>query len=247
TEKRWSLGDPVDAPQIIDVDRTHPLTEWLDLGDVDFARGRPVTPPPGGTRLIDSNKGTLFAIAPRESFEDAVLGCEIYSSGAGGASEPNTNWPIRRSFPEFVYAVLSYLGGGGVQTGESLKPGQPMTIRSRSESTANQLSVVLPDHEKRTIARGKNGQFNFNQTDEIGAYEVLEGEKPIQWFTVNLADELESDIKPVAENSLKIGDRPVPPASQIQPVRLETWRWLVGAALAVLLLEWYIYNRRIYV
>ncbi len=132
TEKWWSLGERVDSPQIIDVDRTHPLTEWLDLGDVDFAQARPVTPPPGGTRLIDSNKGTLFAIASREGFEDAVLSCEIYSTGAGGASEPNTNWPIRRSFPEFVYAVLSYLGGGGVQAGESLKPGQPMTIRSEA-------------------------------------------------------------------------------------------------------------------
>ena len=249
TEKWWSLGDPVEAPQIIDVDRTHPLTEWLDLGDVDFAQARPVMPPPGGTRLIDSNKGTLFAIASREGFEDAVLGCEIYSTGAGGASEPNTNWPIRRSFPEFVYAVLSYLGGGGVQASESLKSGQPMTIRSEAaaQSRTDQLTIVLPDLQKRTASRGKNGLFSFNQTDELGAYEVLQGGKPIQWFTVNLADELESNIPPVAENSLKIGNTPVPSASQLQPVRRETWRWLLGAALAVLLLEWYIYNRRIYV
>ena len=65
-------------PQIIDTDRAHPLMQWLDLGDVDIAAARPVTPPSGGTRLIDSSKGTLLAIAPREGFEDAVLGFDLY-------------------------------------------------------------------------------------------------------------------------------------------------------------------------
>ena len=136
-EPHWSLGEQVTYPQIIDSDRTHPLMQWLDLGDVDIAAARPVTPPSGGTRLIDSSKGTLLAIAPREGFEDAVLGFDLYSTDQNGEQTPNTNWAIRRSFPSFVYAVLSYLGGAsGVQAGESVKPGQTITLHSEAPSSS---------------------------------------------------------------------------------------------------------------
>src|SRR5262245_33365657 len=83
-ESHWSLGEQVTYPQIIDTDRAHPLMQWLDLGDVDIAAARPVTSPSGGTRLIDSSKGTLLAIAPREGFEDAVLGFDLYSTDQNG-------------------------------------------------------------------------------------------------------------------------------------------------------------------
>jgi hypothetical protein len=31
-----------------------------------------------------------------------------------------------------------------------------------------------------------------------------------------------------------------------EPARQELWKWLLGAGLVVLLCEWYIYNRRVY-
>ena len=35
----------VDAPQIIDIDRSHPLMQLLELGDVLIAEGTPLEPP----------------------------------------------------------------------------------------------------------------------------------------------------------------------------------------------------------
>ena len=129
----WSLGDPVTSPQIIDSARNHPLMQWLDLGNVEIAEARPVTPPPGGTRLIDSNKGTLLAIAPRDEFEDAVLGFEISSVDKQGQPVANTNWPIRGSFPTFIYNVLQYLGGNRESlNSQSLQPGHPITLKSNA-------------------------------------------------------------------------------------------------------------------
>ena len=244
--KWWSLGEPLVFPQIIDLDKTHPLMQWLDLGDVDIAEARTVSPPPGGTRLIDSNKGTLFAIASREGFEDAVLGFEIYSVDKNGDRGPNTNWPIRRSFPAFVYAVLGYLGGGGGgQAGETVKPGQPVAIKSDAQS--DQLTVQNPAGTKLSATRGKDGSFHFSDTEELGPYEVLDGAKTVERFTVNLFDELESNIPPAKEGSIQIGNSKIEDSHLLEPVRRETWKWMLLAALAVLLLEWYIYNRRIYV
>jgi hypothetical protein len=245
--KWWSLGDPVVYPQIIDLDRQHPLMQWVfDLGDVDIAEARPVTPPPGGTRLLDSNKGTLLAIAPREGFEDAVLGFEIYSTDPNGERIPNTTWHIRRSFPAFVFAVLEYLGGGkGAQAGQSIKPGQPMSIKA--DTQAESVTVVTPSGRKLTADRGKSGSFQFSDTDELGPYEVVDGSKTLERFTVNLFDQLESNIPPAKDRTIQIGNVSVSADVAREPVRRETWKWLLLAALVVLLVEWYIYNRRIYV
>jgi len=240
----WSLGDPVVYPQIIDIDRTHPLMQWLDLGDVEIAEGRPITLPSGGTRLVDSNKGTLFAMAPREGFEDAVLGFDIYTVDKDGDIVLNTNWPIKRSFPSFIYAVLGYLGGGqAAQSGETVKPGQPVAIKS--EVPSEELTVETPQGAKRSATRGKDGAFHFSQTDELGPYEVSDGTNTIERFTVNLFDEMESNIRPAKEQTLQIGNVPVDAAAGTEPVRRETWKWLLLAALVVLLAEWYIYNRRV--
>jgi hypothetical protein len=44
-----------------------------------------------------------------------------------------------------------------------------------------------------------------------------------------------------------IGYNPVEAQSPATPVRKELWTWLLMAALAVLVIEWYIYNRRVYI
>jgi hypothetical protein len=244
--KWWSLGEAVVYPQIIDLDRTHPLMQWLDLGDVDIAEARPVNPPSGGTRLLDSSKGTLLAIAPREGFEDAVLGFDLYTTDQNGDQTPNTNWPIRRSFPAFVYAVLGYLGGAsGVQAGESVKPGQPITLHS--DAPVDELTVRTPQGGTLSAVRGAGGTFHFSETGELGPYEVREGSKLVERFSVNLFDPLESNIPAAKEQSIQIGHVTVQGHSGYEPLRQETWKWLLVAGLAVLLLEWYIYNRRVYV
>ncbi len=44
------------APQIIDVEATHPMMQLIDLGNVRFAEGTMLKPPPGGTVLVDGGR-----------------------------------------------------------------------------------------------------------------------------------------------------------------------------------------------
>src|SRR4029078_4927554 len=114
----WRGGSPVDAdakkesenkdvvdpkdvaigPQIIDWDRSHPLLANVELGNVDVADSLVLHPPPGGTVLIDSTAGTIGAIAPRDAYQDAVIGFEIVGKAKDGSSTVNTNWTRRLSF-----------------------------------------------------------------------------------------------------------------------------------------------------
>ena len=77
-------------------------------------------------------------------------------------------------------------------------------------------------------------------------YSIQWGYKALQRFAVNLFDPAESVIRPDVAPAIKIGDVTVSGERSWEPGRREVRRYLVGLVLAVLLLEWYIYIRRIY-
>jgi hypothetical protein len=247
--RNWKARPKVQQPQIIDVDPTHPLTRWLNLGDVLVAEATPPVPPPGGTVLVDSHLGPLFAVAPREAFEDAVLGFVLVDEavGADGQRKPfiGSNWPIRPSFPVFTLNILQYLGGGqALLQGESVLPGQVVNLESPAADKP--IQVRCPSGRAVELTRAKQGRFSFAETDELGVYEVRSSGKTFQRFAVNLFSIAESDLRPRGE--LNIGHQEVaahPSGERIG--RRETWKWLLLAGLGVLCLEWYIFHRRIQV
>ncbi|HVX61059.1 MAG TPA: BatA and WFA domain-containing protein [Pirellulales bacterium] len=235
----WRAGEKVAGPQIIDVNRSHPLTQIVELGDVLIVEATPVFGPPGTTMLIDSSAGTLFAIGPREGYEDAVLGFILIDQDQVGS-----NWVLKASFPVLVLNVLEYLGGARALAVQDIpQPGQVITWRS--DTASETLQVTLPDKTSVDLNRSKLNTFQFTGASQVGAYQVREGEKVVRRFAVNLFDGLESDLEPRPE--LKVGDFKVAGQTGREPARREIWKLLVLAALAVLLFEWYIYNRRVYI
>lgn len=240
----WGAEAAVVQPQIIDTDRAHPIMQSVELGDVDIDEATPLKPPAGSTRLIESNKGPLMAIASREGYEDAVLGFELISVEQGSAVV-NTTWPIKLSFPVFLSNMLQYFGGNREAAATaSYRPGQSINLRA---DVAGTIFVVTPSGEQFEVPRDRQSTFNFSRTDELGIYQVRSGNNTIQRFAVNLFDSNESDIRARAEEGVKIGHVEVTGQSQWEPARREMWRFLILAALGVLLVEWYIYNRRVYI
>ena len=100
----WKAKPKSGRLHIIDTDSAHPMMQWIDLGNVEIAAATPLELPPGGRTLIDSTAGPLLAIAPREGFEDAVLGFVLIDDLPGGDGKKGryigTNWFIRPSFPD---------------------------------------------------------------------------------------------------------------------------------------------------
>lgn len=241
----WAVDQKAIAPAIIDIDKSHPIMQWIDLGDVLISEGTTLKPPAGASRLIDTTKGVIFAVAPREGFEDAVLGIDFYVSDDKGETYVSTNWPIRHSFPTFVFNLLSYLGGRQEQlAGDSVRPGA--TLELRTESPAKELVVKAPSGTTATLARSPRNTFTFSGTRELGAYNVMASDRLNQRFTVNLFDAQESNIRPRKEKTIKIGYVDVEGETSWEPARFEAWKYLAIVALGVLIFEWYIYNRRVY-
>jgi hypothetical protein len=187
----------------------------------------------------------MYVVGPRAGYEDAVLGFEIVSAGKDGTTEVNTSWPRRRSFPVFVLNAIKYLGGvrSSLAT-PNVKPGSPEVLRSSTPVAA--IRVQTPRGDQFEVPREHQSTYIFSRTDEIGVYNVREGsgQKVAQQFAVNLFDGRESDLQP--REKIEIGHAEVQAQASKQATRRELWKWLLLGAIGVLIVEWYVYNRRVY-
>ncbi len=243
----WEMGPGVPKPQVIDTDPAHPLTQWVNLTSVVIADGSPLRPPPGGRVLIDSHLGPLLAIAPREGFEDAVLGFVLLDARkeADGTVKRylGTDWPRTRNggFPNFILNVLQYLGGGQAAAEGSCRPGEQVPLEN--PVSGKPLQVRSPSGHVVELAETPSGKFSFTDTTELGVYETAVEGKSVQPFAVSLLDAAESDI--ATRPDIQIDRVPVQGSASPEVSRLNIWKGLLLGGLGVLLLEWYIYSRRI--
>ncbi len=244
----------VSLPQIIDWNRAHPLLTSVELGNVTVLDSLLLTPPQGATVLIDSTAGPIAAVAPRDSYQDAVLGFEIVGQ-KDGALTANTNWPSKLSFPTFCINALEYLASDREESlNNSIPPGR--TVELRAPAAVTEITVVDPAGNERKLKRSPQDNFQYHDTRQLGVYEVRQGDQVTERFAVNLFDRQESDIRVrLAEDSdaevtraadIRIGHSEIEAEEGRTPARKEVWKAVLACALAVLVFEWYIYNRRVY-
>jgi hypothetical protein len=241
----WSAKGPKQGPPlIIDTDQVHPLTQLVQMGNVKIVEATPLVGPQGTVTLVDSDLGSVYAVGPRAGYEDAVLAFELVTFTADGKREVNTDWPIRRSFPVFVMNAVKYLGGvRSSLAAPNIKPGQPAVLRTAVP--VKSVEVQSPRGDRFEVPREASSGYVFGRTDELGVYNVREGsgQQVGQQFAVNLYDTRESDLRP---KDFTIGHEEIKAQGGKQAARQELWKWLLLAAIGVLIFEWYIYNRRVY-
>jgi hypothetical protein len=244
----------VAGPQIVNWDRSHPLLNLIELGGVQIAGAQLVKPPPGGRVLVDSTDGPLVSIAPRGRFEDLVFGFEIVGKNEAGERIVNTNWPRKHSFPSFWLNVLEHFARDlGAQTVH--RPGE--VVELRLAPSAGDVTVETPDGSRQVVPVDAAGRMVFQDTERLGTYQVYREGELVKSFAVNLFDRDESDVAlRVAETgedglniveNLTIGFVEVVAQPPNADIRKELWKALLVLALVVLIAEWYIYNRRVYI
>lgn len=244
------------VPQVIDWNRSHPLLAHVELGNFDIIETLVLDPPPGSATLIDAAEGPIAAVAARDGYEDVVIGFPILVE-VDGALQRNTDWINRHSFPTFWLNVLEYFVSRQAVGDRSLRPGESIELRPLAPST-DTLTITSPSGKTETLRRRGEAPFVFRQTEEVGIYRVREGGSESRRFAVNLFDPSESDVRlrtlETPEDaqaaqiaSLKVGNIDIAAAAGAAPARQELWRWLLLGILGLLVLEWYIYHRRVYV
>ncbi len=223
----WSDSDPV----------MRGLRGWYELEVAEAYRFKNL--PPKTPHLLEGDKELLLMFPlSRQAHKDLVLAFPL----ATGDDKWNTRWFLKPVFPLFLWNVVRTLGNvRDNATEENVTPGN--TVRLQPPGDVAEVTVTSPADRRTELKRGSRNDFQFAQTDELGVYAAT-WKKETHRFAVNLFDPNESHIEP--RPAVKIGDVEIAAGAKREKLR-ELWRWPVLAGLLVLLLEWWIYNRRVYV
>jgi hypothetical protein len=195
--------------------------------------------PPRTPRLMEGDRDLLLLFTlSRGPYTDAVLAFAVLTD----AGDWNTNWPLLPSFPLFLRNVLYTLGNVTDAAGEeNVQPGQVKTLRPGAGVA--RMQVTHPAGEVTRLERGTRADFTFGDTDQQGIYAAA-WDGGGRRFAVNLLDADESNLQP--RPAIRVGAETVTAGTPDKRPR-ELWKWFVLAALAVVLLEWWVYNKRVFV
>jgi hypothetical protein len=228
----------VPAPIILNWDSLHPVLRFLDLDDVNVVDALAMPLPQGADKLIESDRGALLFALHRGVHTDLVQTFLLLDENGHW----HTDWPLKLSFPLYMMNVVHTLGGAETSGETAYAPGDPVSVPI--ESDADSIRLSYPGGRTERVHRSRLGKFEVLDSDELGVYTADAGEE-VRRFAVNLFDEAESAISAV--DSVKVGAVDVADTSRDFAARRELWKYAASIAVALLVIEWYVYNRRVYI
>lgn len=161
----------------------------------------------------------------------------------------DSNWPLERSFVNFMVNALDYLGHAGEGlTSKSLAPGDAIT--SRLPAAASSIELVTPDRPGGEPLKPLDpAQFAWGPIRLAGLY-VLSWKSPdgaaeSRPFAVNMFSETEGHI--AVSPTVEIGQERISGRRSDEAVYTPLWPWAIGVCLMVLMLEWWVYHRKAYI
>jgi hypothetical protein len=221
---------------ILNWDSVHPVLRFLQIDDVSIVQAIGVPAGTGRVSLIETDQGLVMWMEPRGVYNDLVLSVPLVDADG----QWQTDWPLKPSFPLLVMNILRFQGEMDTDRGRNLRVGNPIVVRQSTGSP----TVTTPAGEKFAASTTRPGVWEFLDTDQTGFYEISgSGEK--ERAAVNLFDEAESRIAP--KESISIGSEKAADVGSNFRTERELWRWLALAGLGLLVAEWYIYNKRVYI
>ena len=214
-------------------DRKSRVLRFAALGDVQVATGHALEPEGGDKILGASDSGPIFVAGARSGRSFLALGFDPRQSDL--VLRPA--WPllVLNAIDSFSESDTSYLSA--YRTGE--------VWRVPVAESAREAELTLPDGGRRPVPVQDGHAVTFGE--HAGVYKLATGTaetRVVSEFAANLADLDESRILP--QKTLKIAGKAAPlPDAGKGGARREIWIWLVAAALALSLIEWVTYHRRI--
>lgn len=216
----------------------HPVFRAVNAADLFVAKAQAISPPRDVDVLMEGTEGPLMLALDKGGIRVLHVAFDPLES----------NWPFARSFVNFVPNALEWLGSSGEALAlAGLQPGSTASIRIPSAATDVQL--LHPDGHVEPVTIRDQGQFHYGPLARVGIYTVSwaepgQAERMSRRFAVNLLNPQESVIAPV--ESLAFADSTVGESGSVGSAnaRSALWPVLLVVSLGVLLLEWWVYQRR---
>ncbi len=225
-----SSEDEPASQRVLTWERDHPLLRYVALDDVILSEPGRLVVSPQATVLATGQSGPIMAELVQDGVRHVVASFDVLQS----------NWPIKISFPVFLGNTVQTLGLGGLadDAGIAYRTGEVALVPN---DTGNSLTYTGP---VTLNVRRTQGAAVLPTFTRVGLYRTDGVEPPFNRLGVNLLAPDESDIRTadVLNVSTVAGDT----LAKTSAIRREVWRWFIWGALAVMLVEWLVYTRRMH-
>lgn len=226
-----------DGPQFVDQSRADPVMRFVDLDGLNLSRALQTTLAPWGRELAEAESGPLIAAGEHDGRRIVSVAFDLSDS----------DWPLRVSFPIFLTNAVNFLTAAG-----GLGPSSPDTptggVAALTVSpNVSSLSITRPDGSTSSLAAPKTGGVAlFEDTAQAGVYRARGANGYDFPFAVNLLSRDESALATQAHPKLShAASAPAAPVPLARRARSDLWPYLAAAALFFLLLEWFVFHRRL--
>jgi len=222
---------------VLDWKRDHPTLRDLQLGKIYVGEAIKLSLPLEAEVLVDGLKCPLVVLDREVKATHIVVAFDVLQS----------NWPMKVSFPVFLHNTLQYLAlGTEMSVRESYAPGATPRIPRASILKLDQSikTIHMSGPENRDIKIPETGDIALPPLDRVGLYRTDPEIPGYEQLAVNLLDANESNLVPQAKAPGGVGETL---AGGTGKSRRELWWWLIAcAALPVLMIEWWVYTRRVH-
>ncbi len=227
-----TMGDELKSQAIVDWRNRHPVLQAVGMANVFAAKCRKMDLPRDAEILAEFNDTPAMAVVRRSGSVFVIA----------SFNPMDTNWPFEPGFVMFCYNSLSYLlqdSGAGDRV--NLEVLQAFSIEGLPDGS--KVKISRPDGAFDEI-RSDGGAVRYANTSRVGIYRAGIDDRPEEAFAVNLLDRDESDISP-ADKMLLSGREVTLQESPVVASNVELWPWFVMVVLAVVCVEWLVYNAKI--
>ena len=214
-------------------DRKSPLLRWMAMGDIQVLEGRTFEPEPSDHVVGASELGPLLVSGHRGQQRFVALSFDPRVS----------DFVLRVGWPLFLINTIRYFEEQDTAVVSSLRTGELWHLRV--PWSTDRVQLVGPKGQS-TTATVQDGRVTFSG-ERAGFYKIeLPKGVPAQsqLLAANLASPEESSILPARELILR--NRKSQPLGELNAGgRRELWVYLLAAAIALSVLEWFTYHRRL--
>ncbi len=218
------------GPRVLDWSRSHEVMRFVDLSELHVAKARAVVEDGTLRPIVEGDQGPLVLAGERHGGRVLYLTFDPLQS----------DLPLRVAFPVMLLNAATWMtsGRGSSEVAGLMATGTAFTYPVGGDVT--EVSVVTPSGERIQTSVG-GGLLRFTRIDEVGVYRLDLPDDRVE-FAANLASRRESSI--AAMPDLGLGQAVEVKASAAAAGRREIWRELAIGGVALLLLEWFVWNRR---
>lgn len=236
----------IENTEVIDQDETHPVTRFVNFSTLELPTARRLKPRPKDEIVVSSTFGPLVIDARDADRHALVIAFNLLELPLEGA------WTFDPSFPIFLSNVIRYLAGSSAEVRKDLLlptgdvaeiPYPKLAVKAKVQhekaEKATDIKIMPGDESLRVANLDRRGIYTVTFVDE------KDKELKQTRFAANVVSAAESDVTP-AENLVLKGGKKVDATEEAVETNKDVWKYVAAAALLFLMLEWWIYNRRVY-